>query len=222
MTYGFMKIAKKKSCLNLFERFYSKVGFFGSFFLLIITIILGYFGLRASGAYLIISSDLQAANAIVILSGGDEPRMSEALRLYNENYAKMIILTETGQNIEGYSQLHSFDMRIVLLSNGVPSGNIFITDRLVSSTRDEALAVKNLMINQQMKSAIIVTDPYHTRRAFNIFKENFKDTDIRLSIQPVHNSWYNSRTWFLKFDGWKFTILEYIKLLADKLHIIVD
>jgi len=82
--------------------------------------------------------------------------------------------------------------------------------------------VKNLMINQQMKSAIIVTDPYHTRRAFNIFIENFNDTDIRLSIQPVHNSWYTSRTWFLKFDGWKFTILEYIKLFADKLNIIVD
>ena len=217
-----MKIAKKKSRLNLFEQFYSKVGFFGLFFLLIIAIILGYFGLRALGAYLIISSDLQAANAIVVLSGGDESRMSEALRLYNENYAKMIVLTETGQNIEGYSQLHSFDMRIVLLSNGVPSGNILITDRRVSSTRDEALAVKNLMINQQMKSAIIVTDPYHTRRAFNVFIEKFKDTDIQLSIQPVHNSWYNSRTWFLKLDGWKFTILEYIKLFADKLNIIVD
>jgi uncharacterized SAM-binding protein YcdF (DUF218 family) len=183
---------------------------------------LGYMGLRGLGAYLIISSDLQAANAIIVLSGGDESRMSEALQLYNENFAKKIILTETGQTVEGFSQLHSFDMRIVLLSNGVPSGNIFITDRLVSSTHDEALAVKNLMINQQMKSAIIVTDPYHTRRALNIFQENFNDTDIRLSIQPVPNSWYNSRTWFLKLDGWKFTMLEYIKLVADKLHIVVD
>jgi uncharacterized SAM-binding protein YcdF (DUF218 family) len=217
-----MNKVKKKSRLNIFERFTSKVGFPGLFFLLIIVFFSGYLGLRALGAYLIISSDLQAANAIVVLSGGDESRMSEALQLYNENYARMIILTETGRTAEGYSQLHSFDMRIVLLSNGVPSGNMLITNRLVSSTRDEALAVKNLMINQQMKSAIIVTDPYHTRRALDIFKEIFKDTDIRLSIQPVHNSWYNSRTWFLKFDGWKYTILEYIKLLADKLHVIVD
>ena len=193
-----------------------------SIFLLIIVVTVGYLGLRAMGAYLIISSELQPANAIVVLSGGDESRMQEALKLYNENYAKMIILTETGQTTEGFTQLYSFDMRIVLLSHGVPSGNIFMTDHLVSSTRDEALAVKNLMTNQQMKSAIIVTDPYHTRRAFNIFKENFRDTDIQLSIQPVQNSWYNSRTWFLKVNGWKFTILEYIKLLADKLHIIVD
>lgn len=217
-----MKIIDKKARLNPFQRLYSKIGFFGSFTLLIIALILGYFGLRAAGAYLIISSDLQAANAIIVLSGGDESRMSEALRLYNENYAKMIILTETGQTTEGYSQLHSFDVRIVLLSNGVPSGNILVTNRSVSSTRDEALSVKNLMINQQMKSAIIVTDPYHTRRAYNIFNEIFANTNIRLSIQSVHNSWYNSRTWFLKIDGWKFTILEYLKLLADKLHIVVD
>ncbi len=217
-----MNKIKKKSRLNIFERLAGKVGFPGLFLLLIIVLISGYFGLRALGAYLIVSSDLQAANAIVVLSGGDESRMSEALQLYNENYARMIILTETGQTAEGYSELHSFDMRIVLLSNGVPSGNMLMTDHLVSSTRDEALAVKKLMISQQMKSAIIVTDPYHTRRALNIFKEIFKGMDIRLSIRPVHNSWYNSRTWFLKFDGWKYTILEYIKLLADKLNIIVD
>ena len=217
-----MKIFDKNARLNPFQRLYSKIGFLGSFTLLIIALIFGYLGLRAAGAYLIISSDLQAANAIIVLSGGDESRMSEALRLYNENYAKMIILTETGQTTEGYSQLHSFDVRIVLLSNGVPIGNILVTNRSVSSTRDEALSVKNLMINQQMKSAIIVTDPYHTRRANNIFKEIFANTDIKLSIQSVHNSWYNSRTWFLKIDGWKFTILEYLKLLADKLHIVVD
>ncbi len=217
-----MKKIKKKSRLNLFKQLIAKIGFPGLFFLLIIVLVLGFVGLRALGAYLIVSSDLQAANAIVVLSGGDESRMNEALQLYNENYARMIILTETGQTAEGYSELHSFDMRIVLLSNGVPSGNMLITDHVVSSTRDEALAVKAIMISQQMKSAIIVTDPYHTRRALNIFKEIIKDTDIQLSIRPVHNSWYNSRTWFLKFDGWKYTILEYLKLLADKFNIIVD
>lgn len=181
-----------------------------------------YLVLRAMGAYLIISSDMQAANAIIVLSGGDETRMKEALWLYDQNYARKIILTETGQKLEGTKQLYSFDMRIVLLSNGVPSGNILITDKKVSSTRDEALAVKNLLKNQQMTSAIIVTDPYHTRRAFGIFQEVFSGSGIRLMIHPTSQSWYNSRTWFLKPEGWKVTILEYLKLLADKLNIVVD
>jgi len=181
-----------------------------------------YLLLRGMGAYLIIASKIEAANAIVVLSGGDESRMTEALRLYNQNYARKIILTETGQKVEGYKQLHSFDMRIVLLNNGVPSGNILITEKKVSSTRDEVLAVKNLMKNQQMNSAIIVTDPYHTRRAFGIFQDAFKDSGIKLMIQPTTNSWYNSRTWFLKPEGWKYTLLEYLKLIADKLKIEMD
>ena len=198
----------------------------GSAFVLIIiatiAVVLGYLGLRAMGAYLIVASPIKSANAIVVLSGGDESRMAEALRLYNENYSKMIILTETGNSTKGYSNLHSFDMRIQLLANGIPSGNMLITDRVVSSTRDEALAVKNLMINRQMSSCIIVTDPYHTRRAYDIFNKTFKDTGIKISVQPVINSWYNSRTWFLKFNGWRFTLLEYLKLIADKLGIVVD
>lgn len=180
-----------------------------------------YFILRAAGAYLIVASNLDAANAIVVLSGGEETRLSETLRLYNENYANKIILTETGQKLEGYKQLYSFDMRIVLLSNGVPSGNILVTEKIVSNTREEALAVKKLMTSQQMVSAIIVTDPYHTRRAYGIFLDVFKDSGIKLMIQPTSNSWYNSRTWFLKTEGWKFTVLEYLKLMADKLNISV-
>lgn len=199
-----------------------RLGIVGLIFLVLIGSIPVYIGLRAMGAYLIISSDLKASNAIVVLSGGDDSRMKEALRLYNENYARKIILTETGQRIEGFNQLHSFDMRIVFLSNGVPGGNILITERKASSTRDEALAVKNLMRNQQITSAIIVTDPYHTRRAFDIFQEIFKGSGMNLLIQPTLNSWYNSRTWFFKIDGWKYTLLEYMKIIADRLNIIVD
>ncbi len=180
-----------------------------------------YYVLRAAGAYLIVASNLEASNAIVVLSGGEETRMTEALRLYNEEYANKIILTETGQKLEGYKQLYSFDMRIVLLSNGVPSGNILVTEKVVSNTRDEALAVKKLMSSQQMVSAIIVTDPYHTRRAYGIFLDVFQDSGIKLMIHPTSNSWYYSRTWFLKAEGWRFTVLEYLKLIADKLNISV-
>jgi uncharacterized SAM-binding protein YcdF (DUF218 family) len=207
---------KKKSAV------FSPMRTIGVLVFLVILPFITYLALRAMGAYLIISSEIDTANAIVVLSGGDETRLTEALRLYNQNYAHMIILTETGQKLEDTNQLYSFDMRIVLLSNGVPSGNILITNKKVSSTRDEALAVKNLMKNQQMTSAIIVTDPYHTRRAFGIFQEIFKGSGVKLMIQPATQSWYNSRTWFLKLDGWKYTFLEYLKLLGDKLNIVLD
>ncbi len=169
---------------------------------------------RALGSYLIVSSELQYANAIVVLSGGDESRMQEALRLYNENYANLIVLTETGNVVEGFDHLHSFDMRIELLNNGVPSGNIILTDQITTSTEEEAQAAKNLLTNRQLTSCIVVTDPYHTRRAYRIFTDVFADSGIKVMIHPTSNHWYTADRWFLKANGWRFTILEYIKLIA--------
>lgn len=178
-----------------------------------------YIILRGAGAYLIIADELQPANAIVMLSGGDDSRMAEALSLYRDGYAKVIILTETGRQLENFDTLHSTDIRIQLLNNGIPSGNILLTDVKVSSTLDEAYAVKKLLTNQQFTSAIIVTDPYHIRRTALIFRNVFGDSPIKLIFRPVRGSWFNSRTWFLSFDGWKFTSLEYLKLFGYYLGI---
>jgi uncharacterized SAM-binding protein YcdF (DUF218 family) len=164
--------------------------------------------------YLIIADELVPAQAIVMLSGGDESRMDEVLDLYNEHYGRVIVLTETGRQLENFDVLHSDDMRIQLMNNGVPSGNILITDVNVNSTLDEAYAIKELLTNQQYSSAIIVTDPYHTRRTALVFHNAFAESVIKLIFRPVRGSWFNSRTWFLSLKGWQYTILEYLKLFG--------
>ncbi|MDP2965424.1 MAG: YdcF family protein [Pelolinea sp.] len=212
-----MEKKKNSSCIKGCFRFITRgVGLLA---LLAFLAIGGYIFLRGAGAYLIIADELQPAQAIVMLSGGDDSRMQEALSLYNDNYGKVIILTETGRQLEKFDTLHSNDIRIQLLNNGVPSGNILITDIKVSSTLDEAYAIKKLLTNQQFSSAIIVTDPYHTRRTALIFHSAFSDSPIKLIFRPVRGSWFNSRTWFLSVDGWKYTILEYLKLFGYYLGI---
>jgi uncharacterized SAM-binding protein YcdF (DUF218 family) len=207
-----MKIEEKpssnKGCLG------SLIHSFGLIALIACLIIGGYLILRGAAAYLIIADKLQPAQAIVMLSGGDESRMKEALTLYKEKYGKVIILTETGQRLGKYDTLYSNDIRIQLLNHGIPNGNILITDVKVSSTLDEAYAVKKLLTNRQISSAIIVTDPYHTRRTSLIFRSVFDDSPIKLIFRPVRGSWYNSKTWFLSLDGWKYTLLEYGKLIG--------
>lgn len=212
-----MEEKQKKSCFS------SCLGVFaggvGLLVLLAVAAITGYLALRGAGAFLIVADELAEAKAIVVLSGGDETRMREALDLFEAGYANIIILTETGRELENADVLHSFDMRIQLMNNGIPSGNILITDSIVGSTIDEAFAVKNLLSNRQFNSAIIVTDPYHTKRTGIIFRDVFADSTIELIIRPVTSSWYNSRTWFLNPRGWQFTILEYLKLAGYALGI---
>jgi len=208
---------QSKSCLtSCFSFFASSIGIG---IILLTAVVFGYLFLRGAGAFLIIASDLSPSDAIVVLGGGGEGRLNEALELYVEKYGRVIILTETGEWVEEYDYMQSFDIRIQLLNNGIPEGNIMITDVEVSSTLEEAKAVKQLLEVRQFSSAIVVTDPYHTKRTSIIFNDVFSGTDIRINFDPVTPSWYNSRTWFLSKDGWKFTSLEYIKLLAYKLGI---
>jgi len=206
------KERKEKSCLRgcyiLFTR--------GIGILVLIIILIGftYLLLRGAGAYLIVADEMEPAKAVVVLSGGTESRMREALRLYNDNFGDVIILTETGEEIADLEVLHSFDMSIQLMNNGVPSGNILITSIEVSSTVDEAKAVLDLMSRRQLSSAIVVTDPYHTHRTRKIFNDIFQGSNIDLFVRPVRGSWFNSRSWFLSPQGWQFTILEYLKLIG--------
>lgn len=211
---------ENKSCFGGCLRIFTSV--IGVFLFLTVVLIGGYIILRGAGAFLIVADELEPAKAIIVLSGGDETRMREALDLYEEGYANIIVLTETGRELENLDVLHSFDMRIQLMNNGIPSGNILITENIVGSTVDEAVAVKNLLTNRQFNSAIIVTDPYHTKRAAIIFRDVFGDSPINLMIRPVSGSWFTSRAWYLSIRGWQFTTLEYIKLVGYRLGFQAD
>ena len=48
------------------------------------------------GSFLIVSDKVTPADAIVVLSGGDSDRLSQAARLFKKGYGSTVILTRTG------------------------------------------------------------------------------------------------------------------------------
>lgn len=172
------------------------------------------FLLTAMGGILVVADPLQKADAIVVLSGGDEHRIDEAIRLYQEEYADTIILTETGAFLEEFNAEYSKERQLVLLNAGIPGGAIMITPRNAASTRDEAKDVKALLQSKHPKVLLVVTDPYHTLRTRMIWEEVFEGTETEILVRPVRDSWYSSSTWWLSKAGWKNTVNEYIKLFG--------
>lgn len=166
------------------------------------------------GGILVVADPLQKADAIVVLSGGDEHRIDEAIRLYQEEYADTIILTETGAFLEEFNAEYSKERRLVLLNAGIPGGAIMITPRNAASTRDEAKDVKALIQSMHPGVLLVVTDPYHTLRTRMIWEEVFQGTETEILVRPVRDSWYSSSTWWLSKAGWKNTINEYVKLFG--------
>ncbi len=168
-----------------------------------------YLALRLAGAILIIADPLEKADAVVVLSGGNE-RLPEATRLMGERYGHWLIITETGEVRPGV--LGSDDLRAEANRLGIPSTSILVTERTVTSTRDEAVAVLHLMEARDFSSCIVVTDPFHTLRTRVVFRDIFRGSDKHVMVSPVPASWYRSRDWFLSARGWQYTLQEYFKL----------
>lgn len=173
------------------------------------------------GGFLITADPLQKSNAIVVLSGGDEYRLPEAVHLYMDGLATRLILTNTGSTLpEGGRYLT--EVRLEAVALGIPQNDILTTERLVSSTRDEALAVRETLAKYDLQSIIVVTDPFHARRTRLIFAEEFEGSGLQVRVYPVQGHWYRSNSWMFSVRGWRITLTESIKLFSHILGIRVD
>jgi uncharacterized SAM-binding protein YcdF (DUF218 family) len=168
--------------------------------------------LTAAGKLLIYSDPPHTADAIVVLSGGGLPRLEEAARLYKEKQAPYIILTETGIITEKYGELSQIE-KGQLVDMDIQPQAIFITDMHVDSTTDEARVIRKLLNTKGFKSAVIVTDTFHSRRTHLVFQDAFKGNDLTVYIKPVRDDWYIAATWWTSLEGWQVTLPEASKLI---------
>jgi uncharacterized SAM-binding protein YcdF (DUF218 family) len=184
----------------------------GVIVLLILSIPVLYLSLRLAGEYLVVSDPVQKVDAVVVLSGGSPARLDQAVQMVLSKKADYLIITDTGQTTwEGALVSDQDRMQAVLA--GVSEHQIFFTERVVNSTFEEAKATRSLMSIHHLRTCMIVTDPFHTRRTQTIFRDIFRNTGYTVLISPVQNARYQPETWFLSLDGWSNTVMEYLKLL---------
>lgn len=177
-------------------------------------LVFGELVLRGMGALLVTADPLEPADAAVILSGGDNTRIDEAARLYQEQWMDFVILTETGVSVPEWNTDYTNLIRFTAIQKGIPASALLVSEQHVNSTSDEARATLKLMNQRGFHTLIVITDPYHTFRTRLIFQEIFPMESVRVIVHPVRNHWYQSNGWWLSIDGWKVTLLEYIKLSA--------
>jgi uncharacterized SAM-binding protein YcdF (DUF218 family) len=95
---------------------------------------------------------------------------------------------------------------------GVPQDSILFSEGMASNTIEEAQAVLLVAKTRNIKSILVITDPYHTRRADIVFDLEFKDQEIDTYVHGVRNSWYQPYSWFFTISGWRVTIAELASL----------
>ncbi|HKP84125.1 MAG TPA: YdcF family protein [Pyrinomonadaceae bacterium] len=171
---------------------------------------------------LIVSRPLEHADAIVVLSGSGTftERTNKAAQLYRAGVARTIIITNDNRQ-GGWSKVEQrnpyyYERAIAeLLMEGVSAADIVVLPDVVHSTHDEVVALRKHAQAVPLKSMVIVTSAYHSRRALNAMQKSFAGTDVKIGVDPVppgHQT-PKSATWWLHPQGWEDVALEYVKIV---------
>lgn len=134
-------------------------------------------GLSYVADWLSVSDQPQKADAILVLGGGYS-RPFQAADLYRQGFARKIYITAPARE----DQLRLLDeagiafpreedvVRQVLLKKGVPAAAIEYLGKDLISTAEEAQAARALFV-QSAPRLLVVSSPYHLRRARIIFSD---------------------------------------------------
>jgi len=175
------------------------------------------------GEYLIVEHTAEKADVIVCLAGGSQniDRALATVDAYKKGLAPYIIrakeiepdgLDHLRKKVKNYPT--SFDLfKQVTGGFGIPEKAILSTDEGASSTMDEALKVRRIVLNKGFKSLVIVTSLTHSRRAWLTFKKVFKDDNVKILSLPSHYQKFDPKNWWTKRKYIKELIIEYQKLI---------
>jgi uncharacterized SAM-binding protein YcdF (DUF218 family) len=168
--------------------------------------------LPLAGRFLVVADPLQPADAVVPLGGGGVGRVAQAAALLDEGYATWLVATNAEIDLPGIRSSHSDLIRQEAQWQGVPPERILVAPGVVETTYEEALAVRALAQEQGWRSLLVVTDPYHTRRARLTFRAVLRGTGTTVAVRPVENAQYDPEAWWQSVDGLRETWTEYAKL----------
>ena len=162
------------------------------------------------GFYLAPQDELQRADATIAVSGGDTlSRTLEAVRLYQDGWAPVLIFSGAAKDRKGPSNAEA--MRTIAIGQGLPPDVVSI-DELSETTKQNASEVSNIVAALSLNKVILVTSPYHQRRAFLEFQHRM-GTDVTIINHPAPDHTWSKRNWWRSPRGWYLTLSELPKTL---------
>jgi len=160
--------------------------------------------LRGAANAWIVNDILSKSDVIVVLGGGVQTRPLEAAKLYDQGLAPRIIIMNpkrTPATELGLTPSDAEFTRQILTNRGVPASALALVGNSVNSTFDESIALRDWAKTNTIKSAIITTDAFHTRRVRWLFRKELKNTGIQISVDAVPVREYTASDWWKHEQG---------------------
>lgn len=168
------------------------------------------------GEALVYESELQTADVIVVLGGGETLRAEHAAKLYREYYASRIfvLLPKTIANDVPYRDLSLIEQHLVEAVfdlHQIPPRAVEWSERPVFSTYEETLLIKQWTESNDVKSILVVAGYFQSSRAQWVFERALADRGIRVQVVPAPEPDISVDNWWTDVDGILDVQNEYIK-----------
>jgi uncharacterized SAM-binding protein YcdF (DUF218 family) len=151
---------------------------------------------RHAGSFLVVNNP-EPADLIVVLSGGNNDlRYWNGVRLMQEGYAPRLMLDvfSTGE-VFGHQNI---DLARDFVNRTTP-GRSTVCSLAENSTYGEARDLAQCLQGSNVKSILVVTSAYHTRRAFSILQKRLPQYQFFIYAAPdpyfFGERWWQMREW---------------------------
>jgi uncharacterized SAM-binding protein YcdF (DUF218 family) len=152
----------------------------------------------------IVDDSLTRADAIVVLGGGIETRPFEAARLYHQSLAPRILILKPSAGPSAALGITPPEVEVnrrILVLQGVPDVDIVSANEDVHNTYEETLAVRRWAETNSVKTLIIATDIFHSRRVRWLFWKQFKSSGVKVLVRAVPVREYKTEDWWRHEQG---------------------
>jgi uncharacterized SAM-binding protein YcdF (DUF218 family) len=153
----------------------------------------------------IVNEPAAKPGAIVVLAGKADARPFAAARLYREGKAPLVVVTATELTPTAKLGLTKPEITVTceaLISQGVPAEAIQIVGTNLTSLAAETRAVVRWANTENVRSLLVPTDPFHTRRARRAFSRALRGAAIKASVAPIEMREYRPTDWWRHEEGW--------------------
>lgn len=168
--------------------------------------------------WLIETDPPEDADVAVVLGGGEGERLGAALRIWKEGRVPAILITGPAKPLlrvyTGEDSLTQGEAkRRIAIKKGVPESQVWLALG-PTSTHEEAITVRRVLEEREAKSAIVVTSPFHSRRARRTFLKVFDGSPIGLALEtlPLELSQDQPDRWWTREHEMMTVFTETVKL----------
>ncbi len=162
----------------------------------VVLAVLGVLGFRHAGSFLVVNAP-EHADVIVVLGGGNNDlRYWNGVRLMNEGWAPRLVLDvfAKGQTFGNMD----IDLARDFIQRTTP-GQSSICPLILNSTFGEAKHLATCLQGTGVKSILVVTSEYHTRRALAILQKRLPQYHVSIYAAPdpyfFGQKWWQTREW---------------------------